>query len=126
MSANPATTTIKVKDITSGSDSRQYAVKYEIVPTNAIVELVKISEKCKQTVSYDCTNAAVFSNSQSWWYAVDRSGSKDWGNVQRKCGNTGTGERVLTKEKGIPISKVRFSSSNVTFTIGPVVCSGGN
>ena len=155
MSVTPATTVIEVKNSKnvvinnpSHFDGQSvpflHSVDYSIANELAIRELIKLSENCRQYVSYHCKNAPLFGDvsnpSGSSWTStkVDGEGHFYWSNCDIKnnpCNCDGkdketVDEGSLTNKQDLPVSTLRFggykADSDVSFTIGDLVCYGGN
>ena len=152
MSAHPATTIVKVldaKDImiqNPALHSKSFPfirkIEYRGIPVKAVQELVNISEHCKQFVSYKCKNASLFGDEKSplsYWTTPKGVAKFYWSD----CGHDASGKHCncdfekneaidqgyLTKKQDLPVSEVHFGGlkavSNVSFTIGDIVCYGG-
>lgn len=148
MSVTPARTIINVVNsknvaIDTEKDVFQHSVLYSIADKLAIKELVELSENCQQFVSYHCKNAPLFGDlknlSGSSWASTTVGGEQKfyWSNCDIKetpCKCDGkeketVDEGYLTTKEDLPVSKLRFggykADSNVSFTIGDLVCYGG-
>lgn len=122
-----------------GPKSYVFNVKYKSLLN--VRTLIERSESCKQYVSYKCTNATLFGNKEfalSSWTSVGNSPYTYWAgcsfsNRSCKCdqGNSKSEEDngYLTKKQELPVKSLQIGGlseySNVTVTIGSVVCYGG-
>lgn len=152
MSSQPPETIIKVLngDDVKITDPEEYSktfsfihhIQYSDLPIKAIKELVELSENCRQFVSYHCKNASLFgdrSSPQSCWSSFGGDCKFYWGGcdgLKQNCkcdsgtSKDDTDQGLLTKKKDLPVAQVRVgglkTNSNVSFTIGDLICYGDN
>jgi hypothetical protein len=149
LTAQPAITVIKVDKVVEVSNpgahggdlSYRHDINYGNLTPADIRAFIEKSESCKQYVSYKCSNATLFGTKESpvsGWSSIEKTPKYYWAgcsfsgkDCQCDLGKSMPEEDAgyLAKKQDLPVTSLQIgglsSDSNVSVTIGNIVCYGG-
>ena len=144
MTSQPAETIIPLQHVIHvKTGGKGYNVDYGTgsLSANHIQEFIEQSEICKQQVSYRCSNSTPLVGKQFpllYWTSIDDSPRYYWPGCSlsdKTCrcdpetSMTKDDYTYLAKKKDLPLTSLQFgalpSGSNISVTVGDIVCQGG-
>ena len=145
MTSQPAETIIPLQHVIHvKTGDKGYNVGYAAggsLSANHIRKFIKQSEICKQQVSYRCSNSTPLVDKHFpllHWTSIESSPRYYWPGCSlsdKTCrcdpetSMTKDDYTYLTKKKDLPLTSLQFgalpSGSNISVTVGDIVCKGG-